>query len=659
MHGGDLTRRITIEEAGVRRTVAETEFPLALGGPGAAIALPGVADERPAAHLGLAEARVFLQAGDAVHVSCNGTPVSSSQWLEDGDIVRIGDTRISIRVGGGRFELLVRRPEPERAAEPPVVSRRLEAGAADKHRGRRITPVEFRPRHAARSEKGNRRWIYLAVALLIPLAVASAWLWTRVDDPPQPEPAISSEIVPESEPEPEVEVEVQEPAPPKEQPAQLPREEPSEARAASEGGPPNATLLVKSDPPGAVVTADGLHRGETPLSLELPPGTEVEIELSRAGHDSLSTRQRLEPGERRELDLTLSARTGELEIRARPADAQLLVDGEPRGPADTTLVLIAVPHQIEIRKDGYESVKRSVTPRPGLSQRIDVELKTAQQIREEARIPVIRTSLGQELVLIDGGRFTMGAPRREPGRRSNETLHEVELTRMFYIATHEVSNKEFREFDENHRSGAVRGNSLERNDHPAVQVGWEQAVRFCNWLSKQDGLPPAYVRRDGEMRLVRPATIGYRLPTEAEWVWAVRYEAGAGPRKYPWGDALPVPPGFGNYGDASADGLLQTTLDGYDDDFVTTAPIDSFAPNGLGLFNTGGNVAEWMHDKYSVPAPGAGVETDPLGPEQGELYVIRGSSWMDAKVSELRLSYRDHGSGGRPDVGFRIARALE
>ncbi len=181
---------------------------------------------------------------------------------------------------------------------------------------------------------------------------------------------------------------------------------------------------------------------------------------------------------------------------------------------------------------------------------------------------------------------------------------------------------------------------------------------FCNWLSKRDDLPPAYVRSGGEMRLVRPATIGYRLPTEAEWTWAVRYEAGASPRKYPWGDALPVPPGSGNYGDTSADGLLRATLDGYDDEFVTTAPTDGFVPNGLGLFNTGGNVAEWMHDKYSVHA-GTGVETDPLGPEQGELYVIRGSSWMDATVSELRLSYRDHGSGGRPDVGFRIARRQE
>jgi formylglycine-generating enzyme required for sulfatase activity len=120
-----------------------------------------------------------------------------------------------------------------------------------------------------------------------------------------------------------------------------------------------------------------------------------------------------------------------------------------------------------------------------------------------------------------------------------------------------------------------------------------------------------------------------------------------------------VAPGSGNYGDQSAAGVVRAPLANYDDAFVTTAPTESFAPNRLGLFNTGGNVAEWVDDHYKVHAPGAALAVDPLGPEQGDQYVIRGASWMDSKVSELRLTYRDFGSGGRPDVGFRIARWLE
>lgn len=643
-----MTRPITIEEAGVRRPVSAGEFPLALGGSGAAIALPGVVGERPAAHLGLAEGRVFLQAGDGAQVLCNGTPVATSQWLEDGDVVRIGGTRITVRVGANRFELVVRRPEAESLAEPAVAPRAPTGGGVNEPRGRRITPVEFRPTSDVGPSERNRRALYILAAVLISLAFATVWLWNQRDE--LPPPPVAAEPAPAPEPATKPVAEMPEPT-------EAPVDPPSEPPPA----PPPAfsELQLSSIPPGAVVTVDGMYRGETPLQLELAPDTEVEIELTRAGHDPLQTKQRLKAGERRELELTLIARMGRVEIHARPADAELVVDGEPRGPADTVLDLPAVPHEIEIRKEGYESALRTVTPRPGLTQRIDVELKTPEQIREEARIPLIRTSLGQELVLIDGGRFTLGAPRREPGRRSNETVRKVELTRSFYLATREVSNKEFRTFFDDHRSGAVRGNSLERNDHPAVRVDWEQAVLFCNWLSKHDGLPSAYERRGGEMRLIRPTTVGYRLPTEAEWAWAVRYEAGANPRKYPWGDALPVAPDSGNYGDDSADGLLRATLEDYDDGFVTTAPTDSFQPNGLGLFNTGGNVAEWMHDKYSVRAAGAAVEINPLGPEEGEFYVVRGSSWMDAKVSELRLSYRDHGADGRPDVGFRIARWVE
>ena len=159
------------------------------------------------------------------------------------------------------------------------------------------------------------------------------------------------------------------------------------------------------------------------------------------------------------------------------------------------------------------------------------------------------------------------------------------------------------------------------------------------------------------MVAVVPLTTGYRLPTEAEWAWAARYPDGQTAIKYPWGDSLPVAPDAGNFADQAAGDLLSTTLDGYNDDYPVTAPVDSFEPNALGLFNMGGNVAEWVHDVYAVYGSGRGVvEVDPVGPEEGELHVIRGSSWMDASISELRLTFRDYGNDGRSDVGFRIAR---
>jgi formylglycine-generating enzyme required for sulfatase activity len=117
-----------------------------------------------------------------------------------------------------------------------------------------------------------------------------------------------------------------------------------------------------------------------------------------------------------------------------------------------------------------------------------------------------------------------------------------------------------------------------------------------------------------------------------------------------------VAPGSGNYADSSAQGLLKGTINGYDDTFPVTSPVDSFDPNPLGLYNMGGNVAEWVHDLYTIYPSTGDVEIDPLGPREGELHVIRGSSWQDASITELRLTYRDYGQDARPDVGFRIAR---
>ena len=85
-----------------------------------------------------------------------------------------------------------------------------------------------------------------------------------------------------------------------------------------------------------------------------------------------------------------------------------------------------------------------------------------------------------------------------------------------------------------------------------------------------------------------------------------------------------------------------------------------FGPNERGLAQMGGNVTEWVHDLYTIyPSGNAGVARDPTGPEEGELHTIRGSSWMDSSISELRLTYRDYGKKARRDLGFRIVRYAE
>jgi len=93
----------------------------------------------------------------------------------------------------------------------------------------------------------------------------------------------------------------------------------------------------------------------------------------------------------------------------------------------------------------------------------------------------------------------MGSSRREQGRRSNEVLKPVRLTRPFYMGAREVTNREFREFMPSHSSGAFKNQDLNRDDLPAVMVSWEQAALFCNWLSVKESLPPVYVQREGRV----------------------------------------------------------------------------------------------------------------------------------------------------------------
>jgi formylglycine-generating enzyme required for sulfatase activity len=378
------------------------------------------------------------------------------------------------------------------------------------------------------------------------------------------------------------------------------------------------------------------------------------------------------------VQVTLVPILGDVIVRVNPADAQLLVDGVARGPANQTLRLPATRHSIEVRKPGYAPFRTTVTPRPGLPQNVEATLlegvapratasaasapaatagvaPTAAPNEVVALTPTARTKGGQDLKLAPAGEFTMGSPRREAGRRANEAQRPVRLERRFYVGLREVTNAEYRQFRPEHRSGFVLQSTLDTDRQPVVNVSWQDAAAYCNWLSAQDGLTAAYETKGGKLVPVTPATNGYRLPTEAEWEWIAR-GAGGGMRKYPWGDALPVPPGAGNYADRAAQALVPMTIPDYDDGFAATAPVGSFAAGPSGFFDLGGNVAEWTHDLYTVQPPATAVAVDPAAAGDGALRVIRGSSWKSSAVTELRLAYRDYGDGKRNDLGFRIAR---
>ncbi|MGB5468392.1 MAG: PEGA domain-containing protein, partial [Sedimenticolaceae bacterium] len=429
--------------------------------------------------------------------------------------------------------------------------------------------------------------------------------------------------------------------------------------------PLDGHLVLSSDPAAASVSVDGVFHGTTPVTLALTADVEHKFRLSKPGYQHFDTQLTLAADEEKSLNARLQPEYGIVFVTARPADATLRVDGREVGQATQRLQLTTRSHSLEFSKPGYVSRTVRVTPRVGSSQNVDVTLLTVEKQqaadRAAATPAVISSPAGQSLRLVrPQGSFRMGASRREAGRRANESSRLVKLTRPFYLASTEVTNAEFRKFRSAHSSGFAEGVSLNGDRQPVVNVSWEDAARYCNWLSSRAGLPPAYAEVNGRLQPVQPLSTGYRLPSEAEWSYVARRHGRPSEQRYPWDGDFPPATVVANFADASIADTLANTVPNYNDNYRVSAPVGSFAARPAGFHDLGGNVAEWVHDYYAVyPGESERLVADPLGPNAGEHHVVRDSSWRQGSIVELRLSYRDYSRAARPDLGFRVARYAE
>lgn len=268
-------------------------------------------------------------------------------------------------------------------------------------------------------------------------------------------------------------------------------------------------------------------------------------------------------------------------------------------------------------------------------------------------------SLGMPFVRVPAGVFQMGGlppvdvmaaiyPQLERKRLTDLIdeipAHEVRISRPFYLGQHEVTVGQFRRFIElsgyqpeseadgtggygynAHYDPATteRGDAFEgrdpryswRNpgfeqdsDHPVVNVTWNDAQALAQWLTRTEGHT-------------------YRLPTEAEWEYACR----AGTRTlYPHGDDPKGLVNVANTFDQAAAPLWprwhQQVLPG-DDGHAFTAPVGSYAPNALGLYDMLGNAWEWVSDWHDDNYYAQSPHDDPQGPANGSVRVRRGGSW--------------------------------
>ncbi|MEQ8784793.1 MAG: bifunctional serine/threonine-protein kinase/formylglycine-generating enzyme family protein [Pirellulaceae bacterium] len=250
-------------------------------------------------------------------------------------------------------------------------------------------------------------------------------------------------------------------------------------------------------------------------------------------------------------------------------------------------------------------------------------------------------SLGMTMLVIRPGRFMRG------GTQPGDSGQVVTLTKAFLLADRETSRGAFLQFVNEAKTAdeeQAKNWSDEETDqrvtlaHPMQEVSWEDAVLFCNWLSKRENLPPFYLRDDAAWR-VDEQSLGYRLPSEAEWEYACR--AGT-MTTYFCGDDDALLSRYAVFGEQSPE------------------PCGMRLPNGFGFFDLNGNVHEWCSDHWQAEYDGKTRLVDPQGPATGIARVARGGSFRSGS-NALRSAARAYGNPTLRSriAGFRVARTLE
>jgi formylglycine-generating enzyme required for sulfatase activity len=229
------------------------------------------------------------------------------------------------------------------------------------------------------------------------------------------------------------------------------------------------------------------------------------------------------------------------------------------------------------------------------------------------------------MIVVPAGKFFMGSLENEADRNASEgPQHEVTIARPFAVSKFEVT---FEEWD-----ACVAAAACPRlTDHwgrgkmPAINASWGDATQYVGWLSQLTGKE-------------------YRLLTEAEWEYAAR--AGARTR-YSWGEDL----GIGN---ANCDGC------GSPWDLKQTAPVGSFKPNALGLYDMHGNVWEWVEDSWHETYDGAPTDGSAWLRDGDPSYrVVRGGSWRnDSELVRAAVRVRRNINVRFDTLGFRVARSI-
>ena len=271
----------------------------------------------------------------------------------------------------------------------------------------------------------------------------------------------------------------------------------------------------------------------------------------------------------------------------------MFLNGRERGTTPLELV-VHVDDIIEVRKDGYQTLSLMVNPDEIRNQTIEFEMVTPMEFAMRQAPPQYISSTN--LVMVEFPPINYQGRFHSPNN-TDPVTGNVSVSRPFYLSKYEISYRDYAKFN-------PKGNPKNLpQDTPVVEITWLDAVRYCNWLSAQEGYAPVYqLNSRGLVDKVNNKSLGYRLPTEVEWEAALAYDVKNGRlnQPYPWGSSDDVPRAFANLAGRELWRGDTRYLQNHVDNSIEVASTGSYPSNINGLHGHGGKTSPNGYMTFTV-----------------------------------------------------------
>ena len=392
-----------------------------------------------------------------------------------------------------------------------------------------------------------------------------------------------------------------------------------------------ASVSITCPTPAVSLYVDKKAVGNSPWSGSLKEGMHL-LEARKSGYRC--QQKTIQLTQQQKLDVTfgeLVAIQGNLSVNYKPFGADVYVDGKKLGQSPRVFNgLLVGNHQVEVRKDGYATDRKTVSISEGQTASITGTLASNAVASSSSNtsgyssgsssmasgsntisIPV-KDGISIEMVKVEAGTFMMGATSEMKNPNSDEKpVHQVTLTNDYYMGKYEVTQALWEAVMGSNPSN-FKGDNL-----PVETVSWNDCLGFISKLNSMTGRK-------------------FRLPTEAEWEYAAR--GGKKSRGYQYSGRSKI-----------------SNVAWYDGNSGSwTHPVGTKQANELGIFDMTGNVWEWCQDWYGSYSSSS--QTNPTGDTSGSFRVSRGGSWFnDAGFCRSSYRFTSTPDGRRFNLGLRLA----